>query len=272
MRRSKVRVDKVTKKHKAGGGWITAVKDCSFEVNEGEFLSILGPSGCGKSTILRLIAGFELPTEGQIYYDDQLCNGIIGRERAMVFQEPTLFPWLRVKDNIAFGLKYNGCGKEDIKQRVEEYVAIMGLMGFEDRLPHELSGGMRQRAMLARTLINKPDVLLMDEPFASVDAYTREILQFDLLRVWGEVLQPTQRKTVIFVTHSIEEAILLADRILICCHRPACPISEIRPELERPRCREMTVLPYFVKLKEELSVIMREQVLKSREIELVEGA
>lgn len=272
MKKAKVKVDKVTKKYKAGGGWITAVKDCSFEVSEGEFLSILGPSGCGKSTLLRMIAGFELPTDGRIYLDDQLCNGIIGRERAMVFQEPTLFPWLRVKNNIAFGLKFRGCNEDEATQRVKAYVATMGLIGFEGRLPHELSGGMRQRAMLARTLVNEPDVLLMDEPFASVDAYTREILQFDLLRVWGEELLPTERKTVIFVTHSIEEAILLGDRILVCCHRPACPISEIHPELERPRYREMTVLPYFVKLKEELSVIMREQVLKSREIELVEGA
>lgn len=272
MQRAKVKVDNVTKTYKAGGGSITAVRNCSFEVSEGEFLSILGPSGCGKSTILRMIAGFELPTEGQIYFNDQLCNGIIGRERAMVFQEPTLFPWLRVKDNIAFGLKYNRCNEDETKQRVKEYVETMGLIGFEDRLPHELSGGMRQRAMLARTLVNEPDVLLMDEPFASVDAYTREILQFDLLRVWGEKLQPGKRKTVIFVTHSIEEAILLGDRILVCCHRPACPITEIHPELERPRYREMTVLPYFVKLKEELSVVMREQVLKSRVVELTEGA
>jgi len=190
----------------------------------------------------------------------------------MVFQEPTLFPWLRVKDNIAFGLKCEGCSEEEAKRRVKEYVATMGLIGFEDRLPHELSGGMRQRAMLARTLVNEPDVLLMDEPFASVDAYTREILQLDLLRVWGEELLPTERKTVIFVTHSIEEAILLGDRIIVCTHRPACPLSEVHPELERPRCREMIATPYFVGLKEELSVIMREQVLKSREIELAEGA
>jgi NitT/TauT family transport system ATP-binding protein len=250
MKGAKVKVDKVAKTYKAGGGSITAVKDCSFEVSEGEFLS---------------------PTEGQIYFDGQLCNGIIGRERAMVFQEPTLFPWLRVKDNIAFGLKFRGCREEESTQRVKKYVTTMGLIGFEDRLPHELSGGMRQRAMLARTLVNEPDVLLMDEPFASVDAYTREILQLDLLRVWGEELLSTERKTVIFVTHSIEEAILLGDRILVCTHRPACPLSEVNPELGRPRCREMIATPYFVGLKEELSVIMREQVLKSREIELVEG-
>ena len=148
----------------------------------------------------------------------------------------------------------------------------MGLVGFEHRLPHELSGGMRQRAMLARTLVNNPEVLLMDEPFASVDAYTREILQFDLLRVWGEELEPKRRKTIVFVTHSIEEAILLGDRIIVCTHRPTSPLMEVYPELVRPRCRKMIVEPYFVALKESLSNIMREQVLKSREIELVEGA
>jgi NitT/TauT family transport system ATP-binding protein len=271
MEKVKLKVDRLAKKYKAGRGWITAVNNCSFEVKEGEFLSILGPSGCGKSTILRLIAGFELPTEGKIYYAGQLCNGIISWDRAMVFQEPNLFPWLNVKKNISFGIKYKNFKEKDSEKRVMDYIEIMGLTGFEDRLPHELSGGMRQRAMLARTLVNDPDVLLMDEPFASVDAYTREILQMDLLRVWGEKLPPAERKTVVFVTHSIEEAILLGDRVIVCTHRPATLLSEVSPHLERPRDRKMIATPYFVELKEELSDIMREQVLKSREIELVEG-
>ncbi len=272
MNSMKVRVDNVTKTYRTGGRSITAVRDCSFDVAEGEFLSILGPSGCGKSTLLRLIAGFEIPTKGGIYFEDRLCNGIIDSQRAMVFQEPTLFPWLTVKRNIAFGLAFKNSEKEDKGNLVKEYIAIMGLVGFEDRLPHELSGGMRQRAMLARTLVNNPQVLLMDEPFASVDAYTREILQMDLLRVWGEELAPTMRKTIIFVTHSIEEAIFLSDRVIVCTHRPTSLLMEVRPELARPRSREMIIKPYSVELKENLSGIMRDQVLKSREIERLEGA
>lgn len=266
-----LKAEKVSKKYKAGRSSILAVDNCSLEVSEGEFLSILGPSGCGKSTLLRLLAGFEEPTEGEIYYKDELCNGIISWRRAMVFQEPTLFPWLNVKDNIMFALQYKDLPHEEAEKKVREYIKIMGLTGFEGRLPHELSGGMRQRAMLARTLVNDPEILLMDEPFASVDAYTREILQMDLLKVWGEKLRPSERKTVVFVTHSIEEAILLSDRIIVSTCRPASPLMEFSPQLDRPRSRAMIVRPYFVNLTAKFGGIMREQVLKSREIELVEG-
>jgi NitT/TauT family transport system ATP-binding protein len=196
---------------------VNALANISMNVEQGEFVSLLGPSGCGKSTLLFLIAGLETLTSGEILFRGKPVTGP-GRERMVVFQEYALFPWRSVISNVALGLE----GRHPHpKQVAQQYVDLVGLQGFEDSYPHQLSGGMRQRAALARSLVVNPDVLLMDEPFAAVDALSREGLQRELLRIWEK-----EKKTIIFVTHSIEEAIYLSQRVMIMTCRPGC-IQEI---------------------------------------------
>jgi NitT/TauT family transport system ATP-binding protein len=198
----------VTKRYPARNGHVTALENLSLEVREAEFLSILGPSGCGKSTLLFLIAGLETPTAGEI-----LCGGkrvvAPGRERNVVFQDYALFPWRSVLGNVTIGLEGHFPAGE-LVDRARHHLNLVGLEGFESHYPHQLSGGMKQRTALARSLAMEPEVLLMDEPFAAVDAQTRESLQEELLRIWQEA-----RMTVLFVTHSIEESVYLAERIAV---------------------------------------------------------
>ncbi len=210
-------------------GYLEVLRDISFEVEKGEFVAIIGPSGCGKSTLLSLIAGFEKPESGRILLEGRPVNGW-GRDRVLIFQEPLLFPWLTVRGNIEFGLKVLGVKKEERKRRVKELIEKVKLEGFEDRYPHELSGGMKQRVALARALAVDPLLLLMDEPFASVDAITRFHLQQELLRIWKDY-----GKTILFVTHSLKEALLLADRIVILSKRPAQIKTIFQVPIPRPR-------------------------------------
>ena len=207
-----------------------ALDDVSFLVASGELVSIIGPSGCGKSTLLRLIAGLAESNSGQLWMGDELITGPSAR-RGLVFQDPSLFPWLTVWRNIQVGLVVRGVLRERRKE-VDEFVKLVGLEGFADAFPHHLSGGMAQRAALARALINHPQVLLLDEPLGALDAFTRMRLQDEVLRLWQN-----RRTTILLVTHDIDEAIYMSDRILIMTPRPGRIERIIEVKLERPRQR-----------------------------------
>jgi len=206
-----------------------ALKDVNLNIKAGEFLTIVGPSGCGKSTLLDIIAGLSKPNSGEIFIDNKLITGP-ALDRGIVLQGYALFPWRTVRHNVEFGLEIKGIRKEERKEISSRFIKLVGLEGFEDRYPYELSGGMRQRVAIARALAYDPEVLLMDEPFAAVDAQTREIMQDELLRIWEET-----NKTIIFVTHSIEEAVGLADRVAIMGTNPGHIREIIDIDLPRPR-------------------------------------
>jgi NitT/TauT family transport system ATP-binding protein len=207
---------------------ISALADVNFTVEDNEFVCIVGPSGCGKTTLLKIIAGLQKPSSGQI-----ICDQTNDRGRplnAMVFQEDSLFPWMTVLDNVAFGLGSKDMGKRERLQRARTFIEKVGLLEFADSYPHELSMGMRQRVGIARAFVTRPYILLMDEPFGSVDAQTRWILQEELLRIWSD-----HKNLVIFVTHDIEEAVLLGDRVLVLTGRPGGIREEITIPFGRPR-------------------------------------
>lgn len=208
---------------------VAAAEDISLEIGNGEFAAILGPSGCGKTTLLNMVAGFIPPTRGEILLNGRRIQGP-GPDRGVVFQSFALFPWKTVLDNVGFGLKMRGVSKEERDRVAREYIALVGVEGFENRYPHELSGGMQQRVGVARVLANKPDLMLMDEPFASVDAQTRMTLQEELTRIW-EARQPT----ILFVTHDVEEAVFLANRVVVLTPRPGRVRETVPVDLPRPR-------------------------------------
>ena len=213
------------------GEHMIALQSVNLEVSEGEFICILGPSGCGKTTLLRILAGLETPTSGEVRVDGTLVEGPM-RQLAMIFQDYSLYPWRRVIDNTAFGLELQGIGREERYRVAREYLKLVGLESFADRYPYELSGGMRQRVAVARALAIDPAVILMDEPFGALDAQTRNTMQQELLDIWAET-----KKTVVFVTHSVDEAVYMADRIVVLSSRPGM-IREIVPVgMERPRDR-----------------------------------
>ncbi len=207
---------------------VYALNNVNAEINPGEFVSLIGPSGCGKSTLLRLIAGLETPTVGTAKLDDVVIEKP-GCDRGLVFQDPTLFPWLTIEKNVSYGLKARKVFK-DHKQDVNEFIELVGLNGFEKSYPHQLSGGMAQRASLARALVNNPKVLLLDEPLGALDAFTRMNMQDELLRIWHE-----RHTTMVMVTHDVDEAIYLSDKIYVMTPRPA-KIAKIVPvEIGRNR-------------------------------------
>jgi NitT/TauT family transport system ATP-binding protein len=216
---------------KDDGSEFTAISNITFDVAEDEFVSFVGPSGCGKTTLLRIIAGLDHATEGKVFVDNtEIMNP--GPLVGMVFQEYSLFPWLNVIDNIAFGPKMRGISKNERHSDAMKYVELVGLAGFERSYPYELSGGMRQRVAIARALANNPDLLIMDEPFGALDAQTRNMMQRELLEMWHK-----QKKTILFVTHSVDEAIFLSDRIVVLARSPG-RISEMIPvSIKRPRDR-----------------------------------
>jgi NitT/TauT family transport system ATP-binding protein len=236
-----------------------AISDVSLEVEQGEFLCIVGPSGCGKSTILGMIAGLTSPSGGSVSMDNRAITGP-GPERGVVFQDYALFPWKTVRENIEFGPRYRQdkpLSSEDRKRLIDHYIDLVSLTGSEDKYPHELSGGMRQRVAFARALANEPDVLLMDEPFAALDAQTRLILQEELLRIWGEELPRDKRKTIVFITHGIDEAVFLADRVAVMSNHPG-QIKVVRPiELARPRRESVRGTPEFQSLVDEIWQLIR---------------
>lgn len=215
-------------------GAIEVLNDVSLSIRDGEFICLIGPSGCGKSTLISLLAGYVKPTTGTVSVDGHVVEGP-SPERVMVFQAPSLFPWYSVKDNIAFGmtLKANRGRYPDVGSRVNELIRLVGLQGFADAYPFELSGGMRQRVEIARALAVDPAILLMDEPFGALDALTRLSLQREMLRIWEST-----RKTILFVTHDIMEAVILADRVVVFSPRPAVIKEVVSIGLARPRHRD----------------------------------
>ena len=206
-----------------------ALDGIDLEIGDDEFLTILGPSGCGKTTLLNIIAGFDRATSGDVRLDGEAILKP-GPDRGVVFQEYALFPWLTVEQNIEFGLRERRIAKAQRRARVRDQIASVGLSGFERRYPQELSGGMRQRVAIARALVNDPKILLLDEPFAALDAQTRTLMQQELLRVWSAA-----RRTAIFITHNIEEAILLGDRVVVMTARPGRIKEIVAVDLRRPR-------------------------------------
>jgi NitT/TauT family transport system ATP-binding protein len=208
---------------------VVALDGIDLDIADDEFLTILGPSGCGKTTLLNIVAGFEQATSGDVRLDGEPIRAP-GPDRGVVFQEYALFPWLTVAQNIEFGLRERRVPKTARMARVHRQIASVGLSGFEKRYPQELSGGMRQRVALGRVLANDPKILLMDEPFAALDAQTRSLMQEELLRVWS-----AERRTALFITHNIEEAILLGDRVVVMTARPGRIKEIVAVDLPRPR-------------------------------------
>ena len=196
------------------GSSVQALKDVSLDIKEGEIITVLGPSGCGKTTLLNIVAGFLAPTEGKVVLNDQIVLGP-GAERGMVFQQGALFEWMNVQQNVAFGPRMKGMPKAEQNEKVKHLLEVVGLAEFEDKAVYELSGGMQQRVALARCLANEPDVILMDEPLGALDALTREKMQGLVLKLWKET-----GKTILLITHSVEEAVLLGERLLVLAPRP----------------------------------------------------
>jgi NitT/TauT family transport system ATP-binding protein len=227
----KLEIRNLTKMFSTEEGEMAALEDISIEVTPAEFLCIIGPSGCGKTTLLRMVAGLDHPSSGEIILDGKEVKGP-SPDRGMVFQEFSLFPWRTVLKNVEFGLEIKGVGDKARREIAEKYIELVGLQGFENHYPYELSGGMKQRVAIARALATEPSILLMDEPFGSVDAQTRNILQEELLEIWKRT-----KKTVLFVTHSVDEAVYLADRVAVMSARPGCLIKCLDIDIPRPRKR-----------------------------------
>lgn len=223
----------------SSGDRLLAVERVDLDIEEGQFVSIVGPSGCGKSTFLKIINGLFPATEGTIEIaapeDGQ------GSAHAMVFQDSSLFPWYTIIDNVAYGLVCQGVPRKEAQARAQPLIDLVSLSGFERKFPYQLSGGMQQRANLARALTVDPEILLMDEPFAALDAQTRELMQAELLRIWNEA-----HKTVLFITHQIDEAIYLSDRVLVMSARPGRILADITIDLPRPRQLEIKRTPEFI--------------------------
>lgn len=232
-----------------------ALLPVDFEVRENDFVTILGPSGCGKSTMLRIAAGLDFPTTGQVLLDGRAVDGP-GADRGMVFQSYTLFPWLTVAQNIRFGLREKGVSEALQKERSDYFIAKVGLRGFENHFPKQLSGGMQQRTAIARALANDPKILLMDEPFGALDNQTRVLMQELLLGIWE-----AERKTVMFVTHDIDEAIFMANRVAVFSARPGRIKADIPVNLPHPRPYTVKTSPEFMELKARLTEEIRAESL-----------
>lgn len=233
---------------------VVALENMSFRVYEGEFFCVVGPSGCGKSTLLELISGLEKPSRGQITINNQPV--IAPRtDCGIVFQEYALFPWKTVRKNIEFGPKMHGKSKKEREIISDKYIEMIGLQDFENNFPHEISGGMKQRVAIARALANEPNILLMDEPFAAIDAQLREDLQQEILQIWERT-----KKTIVFVTHQIEEALFLSDRVLVMSARPGTVKKILNHDLPRPRCRESRIKPEFQAMESLVKKLVWEEV------------
>ena len=259
----KLELRAVTKTFTSRWGDTQALQDITLSVAPGEFVCLLGPSGCGKSTLLNIIAGLEKPNSGQVMMDDHLVTGP-GRDRVVIFQEAALFPWLNVCDNVAFGLAAVGVPRSERMAKADHYLQIVRLGGFKKAFVHELSGGMKQRVALARALALEPQVLLMDEPFAALDAQTRDSLHDELQEIWAQT-----GKTILFVTHNVREAFVLGDRVLLMSARPGHIKREFRCKLPRPRQIEDHALvdaarEVLADLKAEVLAAAQEEVERER--------
>ncbi|KWW97731.1 ABC transporter ATP-binding protein [Carbonactinospora thermoautotrophica] len=237
----------------------TALQDVTLDVRDGEFLTLVGPSGCGKSTLLDLVGGLTRPTSGEVLVDGVPVTGP-GLDRGIVFQQYALFPWRTAQANVEFGLAAKGVPKAERAAAARHYLELVGLSGFERRYPHELSGGMRQRVAIARSLAFDPDILLMDEPFAALDAQTRESLQDELLRIWEQT-----RKTIVFITHGIDEAVYLGQRVAVMTSRPGRIKQVIDvPISSRSSEKDLRSTPEFVRCRQEVWTLLHDEVRKAQ--------
>jgi nitrate ABC transporter ATP-binding subunit len=252
----KIAVDGVGRAFHVDGAVVTAIEHIDLNVRENEFVSIVGTSGCGKSTLLNMVGGLDEPTSGQIRIDGAVVDGP-GRNRGFVFQSYSLFEWMTVQRNIRFALEKSAISKAEKQELVDHFIRAVGLSGFENAYPKQLSGGMRQRVAIARALVYKPSILLMDEPFGALDAQTRGMMQELLLKIWEE-----HKVTVLFVTHDVDEAIFLADRVVVLASRPGRVKKEIQIDLPRPRSFEIVTDPEFAAYKREILADIREETLK----------
>jgi len=239
---AKIRIEVVGAGKKFGD--LQVFQDINMEIRDREVVTVVGPSGCGKTTLLRCIDGLLDLTDGKVVVNGELVTSP-PRDVAMVFQHFGLFSWKTVLDNVSYGLKLAGFPRAEAREKARNFTNMVGLQGFEDNYPYQLSGGMQQRCGLARALAMEPSVMLMDEPFAAVDAQTREILQFELLRIWG-----TQERAMVFVTHSIEEAVLMADRVVVLKGRPSSVHEIVEVKLPKPRDRGTLAMKEFTELCE----------------------
>ena len=257
--KAKVQLKGVSRGYDNGrGANVVALEGVDLRVASGEFLCIVGPSGCGKSTVLHMIAGLDRPSSGEVRVNSEAVRGP-GTDRILIFQDLGLFPWLTVRQNVEFGMKMKGKTKAERKERAEHYLRMVHLAGFEESYIHQLSGGMRQRVALARALATEPDVLLMDEPFAALDAQTRDLLHDELERVWAET-----GRTIIFVTHNVREAVRLGDRVALMTFRPGRVKREFSIGLARPRRMED---PQLAELAGEILDELRDEINRSIQAE-----
>jgi NitT/TauT family transport system ATP-binding protein len=257
----KIVVRDLDKAFESTRGTTVALDKVSLSVDEGEFVCIVGPSGCGKTTLLRIVAGLEEHSSGTL--EVRRSVGGANPLNAMVFQESSLFPWLTVMDNAAFGLEMRGFGRAEREARTRPILEMVGLSKFASHYPHQLSGGMKQRVSLARAFANDPEILLMDEPFAALDAQNKLILQEELLRIWE-----THRKTVVFITHAIDEALALGDRVVVMSASPGRIMEEIRVGFERPRqIAELKATPRFGELELHIWRTLESEVRKARGVD-----
>lgn len=243
-------VKQLGKVYKSAKGEVTALKNINFKTHRREFVCVIGPSGCGKSTLIRILAGLESHTSGDVLLDGKPVTGP-GRDRGMVFQGYTLFPWLSVKKNVMFGLEMNNASSSEAAKEAEMWLELVGLEKFANAYPHELSGGMKQRVAIARALVNQPRILLMDEPFGALDAQSRAKMQTHLLEIWRNV-----DVTILFITHDLDEAILLADRILVLKAHPGEVQELIEVPVPRPRSVKDVTSPAFLATKARLESLI----------------
>jgi len=256
----KIEVINVSKVFASKDREVIALKDLSFSIQDGEFLVMVGASGCGKTTFLNLIAGFIKPNAGQIFLQGREISGI-NPQCGMIFQHYALFPWKTVQENVEFGLKMKRLPKKNRRAKATEFIEMVGLKGFENSYPHTLSGGMKQRVSIARALANDPEVMLLDEPFAALDAMTRQVLQEQLVNIYEE-----SKRTIIFITHSIDEALLLASRIIIMTARPGRIAQDIVNDLPYPRNASVQLSERYNELKKQIWDSVQAEVLKSMEV------
>ncbi|TGA98451.1 ABC transporter ATP-binding protein [Sporolactobacillus shoreae] len=252
----------ITKEYvKPSGEVHTVLRDINLRIPKGEFTSIVGPTGCGKSTALNLIAGFEPPTEGEVYISEQRLDGI-NQRAACVFQTENAFPWKTVIDNVSLGLRLRGISKADAYDEARKWITRVGLKGFEGHYPSQLSGGMRKRVSLAQCLIVQPEILLMDESFSALDVHTRQLMEDELLRIWEET-----SASVFFITHDLEEAIALSDRVIVLTAGPGATIKgDYQIDLPRPRnVAEISFDPAFMRIHQQIWKDLKDEVMISYE-------
>lgn len=259
---AKARFDNVSKRFGKGPDAVQAVEPLTLDIAQNAFVCLVGPSGCGKSTLLNILAGFESATTGQTLMDGKPVRGPDSR-RGVVFQQGALFTWMNVQDNVAFGPLATGKSTQEAMQIAAQYLELVGLTAFAKRYPYELSGGMQQRVGIARALANDPEILLMDEPFAALDAQTRELLQEEIKRIWQET-----RKTVLWITHSIEEALFLATDIVVMSARPGRIKARFRPEFALSKDPGVIASPEFMRMKAEIFGLLRVEALTAQRQEV----